>query len=50
VSDKPKGFGYVEFDDVESLKEAVGMHGENVRGRSIRIDVSESMLSAAYLQ
>ncbi|KAJ3413077.1 26S proteasome non-ATPase regulatory subunit [Chytridiales sp. JEL 0842] len=40
IEDKPKGFGYVEFDDVESLKAAVAMSGESVQGRSIRVDVS----------
>ncbi|KAJ1559201.1 hypothetical protein HK405_011625, partial [Cladochytrium tenue] len=39
--DRPKGFGYCEFDDLDSLKAAVNRHGESVRGRSIRIDVSE---------
>ncbi|KAI9333790.1 hypothetical protein DFJ73DRAFT_47370 [Zopfochytrium polystomum] len=40
--DRPKGFGYCEFEDVESLKKAVSHHGENFCGRTVRVDVSES--------
>ncbi|KAJ3292558.1 hypothetical protein HK104_005191 [Borealophlyctis nickersoniae] len=39
--DKPKGFGYTEFDDLESLKGALELNGSSVEGRSIRIDVAE---------
>ncbi|KAJ3072574.1 hypothetical protein HDU98_003348 [Podochytrium sp. JEL0797] len=41
TEDNIKGFGYCEFEDVESLKGAVALHGESVRGRAIKIDVSE---------
>ncbi|KAI8611766.1 hypothetical protein BC830DRAFT_1083819, partial [Chytriomyces sp. MP71] len=37
----PKGFGYCEFDDLPSLKAAVALTGLSVKGRAIRIDVSE---------
>ena len=38
---KPRGFGYVEFEDVESLAEAVKMDGFSVLKRPIRITVNE---------
>lgn len=40
-TDRMKGFGYVEFEDLESLKSALELSGENVQGRSIRINVAE---------
>lgn len=39
---KPKGYGYVEFKDVESLKQALSLDGQIFFERSIRIDVAES--------
>ncbi|KAI9479919.1 Eukaryotic translation initiation factor 4B [Coemansia sp. RSA 1085] len=36
-----KGFGYVDFADVEGLKRAVQMDGTDLGGRSLRIGVSE---------
>ncbi|KAJ3183090.1 hypothetical protein HDU87_007512 [Geranomyces variabilis] len=38
---KPKGFGYVEFEDRASLVEAMKLSGESVMRRAIRIDVAE---------
>ncbi|TPX62718.1 hypothetical protein SpCBS45565_g06950 [Spizellomyces sp. 'palustris'] len=38
---KPKGFGYAEFFDRESLAEALKFSGESVMRRSIRIDVAQ---------
>ncbi|KAI8917236.1 hypothetical protein DFJ77DRAFT_459674 [Powellomyces hirtus] len=38
---KPKGFGYVEFEDRDSLVEALKLSGESVMRRNIRIDVAE---------
>ncbi|KAI8085821.1 uncharacterized protein B0P05DRAFT_585338 [Gilbertella persicaria] len=40
-SDRSKGFGYVEFDDLDSLKGALELSGENVHGRSIRVNIAE---------
>ncbi|KAJ3034910.1 hypothetical protein HDV00_004553 [Rhizophlyctis rosea] len=42
VDGQPKGFAYVEFDDVESLKGALDLNGSSVMGRAIRIDVAEA--------
>ena len=39
---KPKGFGYVEFEDVEGAKKAFdAMKGQELDGRAIRIDYSQ---------
>ncbi|KAJ3342913.1 hypothetical protein HDU93_000572 [Gonapodya sp. JEL0774] len=38
---KLKGFGYVEFEDRESLEQAVADGGAELDGRRIRIDVAE---------
>ncbi|RIB04465.1 hypothetical protein C2G38_2254369 [Gigaspora rosea] len=39
--DKPKGFGYVEFEDVESLTKALQLSGESLGNRPIRVSVAE---------
>ncbi|KAI8988271.1 hypothetical protein BDF20DRAFT_854780 [Mycotypha africana] len=39
--ERPKGFGYVEFEDLDSLKSALELSGENVQGRNIRVMVAE---------
>ncbi|KAG9288390.1 hypothetical protein G9A89_021421 [Geosiphon pyriformis] len=39
--DKPKGFGYVEFDDLVSLTKALELSGETIRNRVIRVSVAE---------
>lgn len=38
---KPKGYGYVEFDDRDSLIAAIDKSGREVGGRPIRISVAE---------
>ena len=38
---QPKGFGYVEFEDAQSLEQAIKMDGESVLNRRIRINVAE---------
>ncbi|CAO1634727.1 unnamed protein product [Parajaminaea phylloscopi] len=38
---KPKGFGYIEFEQLDGLKEALDRSGGNVAGRSIRVGVAE---------
>ncbi|KAF9267650.1 hypothetical protein L218DRAFT_954843 [Marasmius fiardii PR-910] len=40
--DKPKGFGYVEFEDLEGLKDAIAKSGSSFSGRIIRISVAEA--------
>ncbi|CAL1715712.1 unnamed protein product [Somion occarium] len=39
--DRPKGFGYVEFIDLDSLKEALAKSGASLAGRNIRVSVAE---------
>ncbi|KAJ7086016.1 hypothetical protein B0H15DRAFT_844986 [Mycena belliarum] len=39
--EKPKGFGYIEFADLESLKDALAKSGANFSGRTIRVSVAE---------
>lgn len=41
-SGRPKGFGYVEFEDIESAKKAhEGLVGQEIAGRAIRLDFSQ---------
>ncbi|EAU85647.1 hypothetical protein CC1G_10919 [Coprinopsis cinerea okayama7 len=39
--DRPKGFGYVEFQTVDDLKEALGRTGSSLAGRAVRVSVAE---------
>ncbi|KAG0227027.1 hypothetical protein BGW42_003187 [Actinomortierella wolfii] len=39
--DKPKGFGYVEFETLDALKAALENSGQNLRGRNVRVSVAE---------
>ena len=41
ATNKPKGYGYVEFIDRDSLIAAVQMDGESLQKRSVRINVAE---------
>ncbi|XP_062871185.1 eukaryotic translation initiation factor 4Ba isoform X2 [Trichomycterus rosablanca] len=36
-----KGFGYAEFDDVESLLQALNLNEENLGNRRIRVDIAD---------
>ncbi|ORY98094.1 hypothetical protein BCR43DRAFT_490865 [Syncephalastrum racemosum] len=38
---RSKGFGYVEFEDLDSLKAALELSGESLQGRTIRVSVAE---------
>ncbi|KAI8874730.1 RNA-binding domain-containing protein [Backusella circina FSU 941] len=40
-TDRSKGFGYIEFEDVDSLKGALELNGESVQGRNIRVNIAE---------
>lgn len=39
--DRLKGFGYAEFDDVESLLRALSLNEENLGNRRIRVDIAD---------
>ena len=39
---KPKGFGYVEFQTLDGLKAALALTGSDVNGRIVRISVAEA--------
>ncbi|KAI9320564.1 hypothetical protein BX666DRAFT_1909195 [Dichotomocladium elegans] len=38
---RPKGFGYVEFDDLEGLKLALDKSGQTLNNRTVRVSVAE---------
>lgn len=42
---RPKGFGYVEFSNVEGLKKALNLDGESFQGRMIKIKVADPRTS-----
>jgi nucleolin len=45
----PKGFGYVEFSDIEEAKKAFeAMSGKDVDGRSIRVDFTKPRDAGGY--
>ncbi|GAA5883209.1 hypothetical protein JCM3774_001932 [Rhodotorula dairenensis] len=39
---KPRGFGYVEFETVDGLKNALTATGTDLQGRSVRVSVAEA--------
>ncbi|KDE07155.1 hypothetical protein MVLG_02559 [Microbotryum lychnidis-dioicae p1A1 Lamole] len=39
---KPKGFGYVEFSKSDDLRNALGLSGSDLNGRTVRISVAEA--------
>ena len=41
IDNRPKGFGYVEFADLESLKKALSLADGQLAGRSVRVSVAE---------
>ncbi|KAJ3119886.1 hypothetical protein HK098_005077 [Nowakowskiella sp. JEL0407] len=46
VSGALKGFGYIEFDTVQEAQAAVeGLNGQNIKGRSIRLDYASARSS-----
>lgn len=47
ISDRPKGFGYVEFSDLDSLKKALELSGKSLNNRSVRVSVAEPGISLA---
>ncbi|TFK70285.1 RNA-binding domain-containing protein [Pluteus cervinus] len=40
-TERPKGFGYIEFEDLAGLKEALAKTGSNFSGRTVRVSVAE---------
>jgi translation initiation factor 4B len=38
---RPKGYGYVEFEDRQGLVNALKMNGESLQNRQVRINVAE---------
>lgn len=38
---RPKGFAYAEFKDLEGLKQALTLDGQTFQGRAIRIKVAD---------
>jgi RNA recognition motif-containing protein len=41
IDNRPKGFGYVEFADLDSLKKALSLADGQLAGRNIRVSVAE---------
>lgn len=41
MEDRPKGFGYVEFNTKEGLIAAMELNGSQLSGRNVRINVAE---------
>ncbi|TIB67800.1 hypothetical protein E3Q23_02801 [Wallemia mellicola] len=41
ISDRPKGFGYAEFDSLDDLKAALGKTGQQLAARPVRVTVAE---------
>lgn len=39
--EKPKGFGYIEFHDLQGLKDALALNGSELSNRTIRVSVAE---------
>lgn len=44
---RPKGFGYVEFETLDGLKDALTKSGTNWLGRTVRISVAEAREGAS---
>lgn len=41
IENRPKGFAYAEFKDVEGLKRALELDGEQFQGRNIRVKIAD---------
>jgi translation initiation factor 4B len=46
---RPKGFAYAEFADLEGLKKALTLDGQSFQGRNIRIKVADPRMSSSSL-
>ncbi|KAI8093041.1 uncharacterized protein BX664DRAFT_384525 [Halteromyces radiatus] len=40
-SDRSKGYGYIEFEDLDSLKAALELSGESLQNRAVRVNVAD---------
>ncbi|KAJ3380676.1 hypothetical protein HDU84_005652 [Entophlyctis sp. JEL0112] len=49
IDNNIKGFGYCDFVDLDSLKGAVALHGETVKGRMIKIDLKKDLAEVVGL-
>ncbi|CAM9210195.1 unnamed protein product, partial [Phaeothamnion confervicola] len=38
----PRGFGYVEFEDADSLRTALSLNGATFIGRTVKVDLAET--------
>ncbi|EPY52939.1 transaltion initiation factor [Schizosaccharomyces cryophilus OY26] len=47
MTERSRGFGYVEFETADLLSSAMALSGENLMGRAIRITVAEPRRAAA---
>ena len=41
MEDRPKGFGYVEFETLDGLKKALDLNNAQLAGRKVRISVAD---------
>lgn len=46
---RPKGFGYVEFTDLDGLKKALDLDGESFQGRMIKIKIADPRMSTTLV-
>ena len=47
-TERPRGFGYVEFNDLQSLKSALSLSGSPLCGRDVRVTVAEAPKGAYH--
>ncbi|CAO3600067.1 unnamed protein product [Absidia cylindrospora] len=40
-NDRSKGYGYIEFQDLQSLKNALELNGESLQNRAIRVNLAD---------
>jgi translation initiation factor 4B len=47
---RPKGFGYVEFTNLDGLKKALTLDGESFQGRMIKIKIADPRMHITPVQ